>query len=85
MFSPESVAELPEPTKINNHLINLKKGKQLPSSLIYSLESVELKTLKTYIKANLKNSFIRLFKLSPGAPILFVRKRNSSFRLSVDY
>ena len=54
-------------------------------SLIYSLEPVELKTLKTYIKVNLVSSFIRPSKFSAGAPILFVWKKNSSLYLCVDY
>ena len=50
--------KLPENTGINKHAIELKEDKQLPFDLIYSLESVELETLKTYIKLNLANGFI---------------------------
>ena len=50
--------ELPKNFKINKYAIELEKSKQPLFGSIYSLESVELKTLKTYIKINLTNSFI---------------------------
>ena len=43
---------------INKHAINLEPDKQLSYKSIYSLGVVELKILKTYIKANLANEFI---------------------------
>ena len=56
---------------MNKHTIKQKKDKQSSFGLIYSLGPIELKTLKTYIKTNLANSFIRLFKSSTGVPIFF--------------
>ena len=58
VFSVENVAELLENTRINKHAIELEKGKQLLFGPIYSLRLIELKTLKTYIKIHLVNSFI---------------------------
>ena len=58
VFSVEDIIELLENTKINKHTIKLKKDKQSSFRSIYSLELVELETLKTYIKTNLANSFI---------------------------
>ena len=85
VFSAENAAELPENTRINEHAIELEEGKQPPFGPIYSLGPVELETLKTYIKTNLANSFIRPFKSSAGAPIFFDRKPNRNLRLCVDY
>ena len=85
IFSAENAAELPENTGIYKHAIRLKRGKQLSFSPIYSLGSVELETLKTYIKTNLVNGFIRPFKSPAGASILFDRKPDGSFYLCVDY
>lgn len=85
VFSSNSVAELPEHTGINNCFINLIKGQQLPYGPIYSLELVKLKTLKTYIKINFTNSFIRLLKSPANALILFVHMKNGSFWLCVNY
>ena len=50
---------LPERTKANKHAIELVEDKQPPYRPIYSLRPVELETLKTYIKTNLLNGFIR--------------------------
>ena len=85
VFFSDSAAELPEHTGINDYLINLLDNKQLPYSPIYSLRLVELKTLKTYIKVNLASSFIRSFKSPSGVPILFVRKKDASLRLCINY
>ena len=53
-----NITKLLEYIKINNYAIKLKKSKQLLFRLIYSLELVELKILKIYIKINLANGFI---------------------------
>ena len=58
IFLVENAVELPENTGINKHIIKLKKDKQLSFGSIYSLEPVELETLKTFIKTNLANGFI---------------------------
>ena len=44
---------LSERTGANEHTIELEKGKQPSYGTIYSLEPVELKIFKTYIKTNL--------------------------------
>ena len=85
VFSAENAAELPENIGINEHAIKLEEDKQPPFGPIYSLGPVELETLKTYIKTNLANGFIRPFKSPAGAPILFDRKPDGSLRLCVDY
>ena len=85
IFSAENAAELPENTGINEYAIKLEEGKQPPFGLIYSLGPVELEILKTYIKTNLANGFIRPSKSPAGAPILFDRKPDGSLRLCVDY
>ena len=70
---------------MNKYAIKLKKGLQPPFGPIYSLDPVELQTLKTYIETNLANRFIRPSKSPAGAPILFNRKPDRSFRLCVNY
>ena len=85
VFSAQNVAELPENTGMNEHAIELEESKQLPFGPIYSLEPVELETLKTYIKTNLANGFIRPSKSLARAPIFFDRKPNRSLRLCVNY
>ena len=85
VFSPELASELPEHTGINDHAIELVDNWQPPYGPIYSLGPVELETLKTYIKTNLKNGFIKPSKSPAGAPILFDKKPDGSLRLCVDY
>ena len=85
VFSSDSAAELPQHTGINDHYIDLLDNKQSPDSPIYSLGLVELETLKTYIKTNLASGFIRPSKYPAVALILFVRKKNGSLRLCINY
>lgn len=58
VFSPNLAIELAEYTRINNHAIELKEDKQPPYDPIYSLGSMKLEKLKTYIKTHLKTRFI---------------------------
>ena len=85
VFSPDLASELPKQTGINDHAIELVEGQQPPYGPIYSLEPVELETLKAYIEINLANEFIRPSMFPAGAPILFDRKSDGSLRLCVDY
>ena len=85
IFSSNSAAELSEHTGINDHSINLLNNKQPPYYPIYSLGLMELEMLKTYIKPNLANGFIRPSKSLAGTPILFVQKKDGSLCLCIDY
>ena len=85
VFSSDSMGDLPEHTRINDHPINLLDNKQPPYDPIYSLGQVMLEMLKTYIKANLASGFIRPFKSPTSAPILLVQKKYGSFCLCVDH
>ena len=85
VFSEEKALVLPERTESNQHAIELEEGKQPPYGPIYSLGPVELETLKTYIETHLKTGFIRPSKSPAGAPILFDKKPDGSFRLCMDY
>ena len=85
VFSSNPVAELPEYTGINNHSINLLNDRKLLYGPIYSLRLLELETLKTYIKTNLDSGFIRPFKSHANILILFIRKKDISLHLYVDY
>ena len=76
---------LPKATKLNQYTIKLQKSQQSPYESIYSLDLVELKILKIYIKTNLANGFIWSLKSPANAFILFVGKSDSSFHLYLDY
>ena len=73
------IAKLPKHTGINNYFINLINIKQPFYDPIYSLKLLEFEILKTYIKINLANNFIRPSKLFANTPILSIYKKNSSF------
>ena len=85
VFLVENAAELRKNTGMNEHAIELEEGKQPLFGPIYSLGPVELETLKTYIKTNLANDFIRPSKSPARAPILFNWKPDRSLRFCVDY
>lgn len=79
------IIELLEHTKINDYIINLKKGKLPLYESIYSLKLEELDTLKTYLKLNLKNSFIQIFKSLAQGFILFIKTANRNLKLYINY
>ncbi len=85
VFSPKLTIKLPKHMRINNHTIELVDDWQLPYGLIYSLGSIELEILKTYIKNHLANSFIRPCKSLVRASIFFDKKLDGSLRLCIDY
>lgn len=65
--------------------IDLQEGAQPPWGPIYGLSPIELQTLREYIDENLANGFIRHSRSPAGAPIFFVKKKDGSLRLVVDY
>ena len=85
VFLEESTNVLLKQNGVNKYITKLKQGKQSLYRLIYSLRPVKFKIVKTYIKINLANGFIKASKLPADAPILFVCKLNGSFSLGVNY
>ncbi len=81
VFSPKLAIELLQHMKINNYTIELVDDQQPPYGPFYSLGPVELETLKTYVKNNLTNDFIKPSKFSIGAPILFDKKTKRGFTI----
>ena len=85
VFSLKWAIELLKYIRINNYAIKLIDDWQLPYNPIYSLRPVKLETLKTYIKNNLVNGFIRPSKFFIRVLILFNKKPNGRLRLCVNY
>ena len=79
MFSLDLASKFYEHTEINNYAIKLVDGQQPLYRLIYSLEQIKLKTLKTYIKTNLANKFIRSSMLPTSKLFFFDQKLNRFF------
>ena len=80
-----SAKKLTKYLSINKYTINLKLYKQLSYKLIYSLRYKELEAFKTYVKINLVNTFIRLFKSLTRDFILFIKKLDRNFCLYINY
>jgi hypothetical protein len=66
-------------------VIELQDGAQPPFGPIYNLSQTELAALREYIDKNLSKNFIRHSKSPTGAPILFIKKKDGSLRMCVDY
>jgi hypothetical protein len=83
-FSKTRADTLP-PHRPYDHAIDLEPGTKPPFGPLYSLSEPELKELSAWIKENLSKGFIRASQSPGGAPILFVKKKDGSLRLCVDY
>nr|OQO15701.1 hypothetical protein B0A51_17499 [Rachicladosporium sp. CCFEE 5018] len=83
-FSTEGSASLPEsgPQDLS---IDLVEGSTSPWMPLYNLSQDELVILKEYIQTNLAKGWIRHSKSPAEAPILFVKKKDGTMRLCVDY
>jgi hypothetical protein len=68
-----------------DHCIPLKEGFILPFGPIYSLSSTELEALRKWLDENLSKGFICASSSPASAPILFIKKGDSSLCLCVDY
>jgi hypothetical protein len=84
LFSKSEADRLP-PHRSCDHTIPLQDGSSPPYGPLYRLSSVELETLHTYIQENLARGFIQPSESPAGAPVLFVKKKDGSLRLCVDY
>lgn len=84
VFSKQEADKLPQ-HRCYDHSIPLVDGATVPFGPIYSLSQTELDVLHDYIKENLDKGFIRRSESPAGAPILFVKKKDGSLRLCVDY
>jgi Reverse transcriptase (RNA-dependent DNA polymerase) len=65
--------------------INIDEGVKVPAGPIYPLSKFELKTLQEFIDENLKTGFIHPSNSPFGAPVLFIKKKDGSLRLCVDF
>src|SRR5258708_1919501 len=65
--------------------INVKEGVKPIHRPIYSLSPPELAALREFLEEHTRNGFIRPSKSPCGSPILFIKKKDSSLRLCVDF
>ena len=84
VFSEEKANELLVSSPYN-HEIKLERDCQPPYSSIYPLSTLKLQVLREYLHDNLAKGFIRHSTSSASTPILFVKKKDGSLQLCVDY
>jgi len=84
VFSKAKASELP-PHHDYDLKIELEEGTSPPLGTLYSLSPVELSALWMFIDENLNTGFIRPTASSHAAPVLFVKKKDGSLHLCVDF
>jgi len=84
VFDEKNCDELP-PHREYDCERNLKDNSILFYGPIYPLTEAEKDELKKYIKENLAKGFIRKPKSPAGAPVLFVKMKDGTLRLCIDY
>jgi hypothetical protein len=84
VFSKGKVETLPEHRPYDLK-IDLEEGQAPSPGRMYSLSPSELGPLQTFIEDNVRSRFIRPTNSPHGAPILFMRKKDRSLRLCMDY
>jgi RNase H-like domain found in reverse transcriptase/Reverse transcriptase (RNA-dependent DNA polymerase)/Integrase zinc binding domain/Chromo (CHRromatin Organisation MOdifier) domain/Retroviral aspartyl protease/Integrase core domain len=84
VFPEELPSGLP-PSREVDHRIELVPGSTPPSRPTFRLSATELVELKKQLEELTKAGFIRPSKSPFGAPILFVKKKDGTMRMCVDY
>ena len=84
VFSKRDADRLP-PHRAYDHRIPLLENQEPSFGPIYSLSITEQAALRQYIDDNLRKGFIRPSESPAASPILFVKKKDGTLRLCVDY
>ncbi|GJU56296.1 putative reverse transcriptase domain-containing protein [Tanacetum coccineum] len=81
---PDDLPGLPPPRQVEFR-IELVPGAAPIARAPYRLASSEMKELSDQLKELLEKGFIRPSSSPWGAPVLFVKKKDGSFRMCIDY
>ena len=73
------------PQRDLDHSIELLPGSEPPSKPTYKLSYAETEELRKQLEELADHAFIRASKSPFGAPVLFVKKKDGTMRLCVDY
>ena len=84
VFLEDLPAVLP-PDRGLGHAIPLQQNASVPASKIYRLSKPQREEMERQIKALLLTGWIRPSSSPYGSPILYVRKKDGSMRMYVDY
>ena len=81
---PDDLLGLPSEREIDFQ-IDLAPGTEPISREPYKMAPAELKELKVQMEEMINKGFVRLSTSPWGAPVLFVKKKDGSMRLCIDY
>src|SRR5260221_4193504 len=84
VFSGEK-ANVLAPHQLYDLTINLEEGVKPFHGLIYSLLPLELAALKEFLEENIRNGFICPSKSPWGSPVLFIKQKDGSLCLCIDF
>ena len=84
VFSKVESERLPR-RKPYDHAIDLEPGKTPTYSKIYPLAPAERDALSEFVEDNLRKGYIRPSKSPAAAPVFFVKKKDGTLRMVVDY
>jgi hypothetical protein len=84
VFNKVSADGLP-PHRPHDLKIDLEEGASPPLGTMYSLSPSELEVLRKFLDENLANGIIRPSSSTHGAPVIFVKKKDGSLHLCVDF
>ena len=82
---PDDLPKGLPPKRDVDHRIELVDGAKPPSRPVYRMSPTELNELKKQLSELTDKEFIQPSKSPYGAPVLFVRKKDGSTRMCVDY
>ena len=85
LFLTDSLPPRLPPSRPKDHRIDLLPGSEAPSKFLYRLGRTMEAELDRQLSQLLESGFIRPTVSPFAAPILFVRKKDGSSRLCVDY
>jgi hypothetical protein len=81
---PEELPGMP-PERELEFTIDLKPGTELIARMLYRMSTLELQELKMQLKELLDLRLIRPSVSPWGAPVIFIRKKNGSWRICIEY
>ena len=84
VFSKPASERMPV-RKPYDHAIDLQPGEVPPFAKVYPMPPAEQAALKDFIDENLRKGYIRPSKSPAAAPVFFIKKKDGSLRLVVDY
>jgi hypothetical protein len=82
---PDALPSQLPPRREIDHRIELQQQSLPTSRAIYRMSPAELDELKVQLKELIEAGFIQPSKSPFGAPVLFVKKKDGSMRMCVDY